>query len=166
MSEHTYHSPDDQYLETPPGSGYEHTDADVGAMVKFGFWLGISVIAVMIGLAGAFAFLKRSSLEDPATKRYPLAADTGLRLPPQPRLQQSPANEIYEFRVEQNTLLNAYGWKDKAAGVVHIPIADAMKLTVDRGLPSRESQGAASAPAVSLMPSDASAGRMMERRRQ
>ena len=166
MSEHTNHSPDDQYLETPPGAGYEHTDADVGAMVKFGFWLGVSIIVVMIGVAGSFALLKRWSVEDPAKKAFPLSDATELRLPPEPRLQQSPANEIYEFRLEQNRRLNEYGWYDKAAGVVHIPIADAMKLTVERGLPSREAQATPAAPATSLMPSDASSGRVMERRRQ
>ena len=41
MSEHAQHhdiaghsSADDQYLETPPGAGYEHTDANVGVMVR------------------------------------------------------------------------------------------------------------------------------------
>jgi len=165
MSEH-HHSPDDQYLETPPGAGYEHTDADVGAMVKFGFWLGISVVAVMVGIAGSYVFMKRMSVEDPQTKAYPLSEETQYRLPPEPRLQQSPANDIYDFKVEQNKTLTEYGWKDKAAGVVHIPIADAMKLTLERGLPSRESQASSAPPASSLMPSDASAGRVMERRRQ
>ena len=166
MSEHTHHSPDDQYLETPPGAGYEHTDADVGAMVKFGFWLGISIVAVMVGIAGSYVFMKRMSAQDPQTKAYPLSDDTQFRLPPEPRLQQSPANDVYEFKLEQGKALTEYGWKDKAAGVVHIPIADAMKLTLERGLPSRETQASATPPASSLMPSDASAGRVMERRRQ
>jgi len=41
-----------------------------------------------------------------------------------------------------------------------------MKLTVERGLPSREAQPAAGPLPSSMMPSDASAGRVMERRRQ
>ena len=40
MAQHAHHgavahqTPDDQYLETPPGAGYEHTDAHVGPMIK------------------------------------------------------------------------------------------------------------------------------------
>jgi hypothetical protein len=79
-------------------------------------------------------------------------------------LQRFPANEIFEFRQRENRELTSYGWIDRSAGTVRIPIADAMRLTVERGLPTR----AATAPtdaAPSLMPSDSSSGRVMERRR-
>ena len=32
-------TPDDEYLGTPEGSSYEHTDANVWLIAKFGFWL-------------------------------------------------------------------------------------------------------------------------------
>ena len=54
---------------------------------------------------------------------------------------------------------------NKEAGIVHIPIEDAMRLTVERGLPSRTPDGG-QPRTPGLMPSDASAGRVMERRRQ
>ena len=38
MAEHAHRSPDDQYLETPPGAGYEHTDASIAPLVHFAFW--------------------------------------------------------------------------------------------------------------------------------
>ena len=34
-------------------------------------------------------------------------------------------------------MLGSYGWVDKNAGVVRIPIDAAMKLTLERGLPAR-----------------------------
>ena len=34
-------------------------------------------------------------------------------------------------------MLNGYSWVDRNAGVVRIPIDEAMKLTVQRGLPAR-----------------------------
>ena len=34
-------------------------------------------------------------------------------------------------------MLDSYGWVDKNAGVVRIPIDEAMKLTLERGLPAR-----------------------------
>ena len=36
---------------------------------------------------------------------YPLAVGQEERLPPAPRLQQFPQNEIYQFRIDENALL-------------------------------------------------------------
>jgi len=38
---------------------------------------------------------------------------------------------------EQRTL-TTYGWVDRNAGIVRIPIDEAMRLTTQRGLPARE----------------------------
>ena len=84
-------------------------------------------------------------------------------------LQAQPANEIYEFRLRERAELDGYSWVDRNAGTVRIPIAEAMRLTVERGLPSRPVDGAAagvSAETSTLTPTDASAGRTLERRRQ
>jgi hypothetical protein len=35
-------------------------------------------------------------------------------------------------------MLSSYGWLDRNAGVVRIPIDRAMKMTVERGLPVRQ----------------------------
>jgi hypothetical protein len=52
-------------------------------------------------------------------------------------LQIAPREDLREVRAREDALLNGYQWVDKAAGVVRIPIADAMRLTVERGLPVR-----------------------------
>jgi len=160
-----HHSADDQYLETPPGSSYEHTDASVGVMVKFGFWLIVSAIIVHVGLALMYELLIRQSAERVETKQYPMAVGQAPRLPAAPRLQQSPGNEIYDFRTKENEELSSYGWVDQNAGTVHIPIEDAMRLILERGLPSRAQDASAPAGAPGMMPSDASSGRVLERRR-
>jgi hypothetical protein len=51
-------------------------------------------------------------------------------------------------------------------GTVHIPIAEAMRLTVERGLPSRAQDGAQPAAPAGMMPADSSSGRTMLQRRQ
>jgi len=96
---------------------------------------------------------------------YPLASTTDARLPPEPRLQQFPRNEYYQFHVTEQQKLESYGWVNKDAGIVHIPIEDAMRLTLERGL-LQSSQEQAQPETPGLMPSDASSGRVMERRRQ
>ena len=59
MAEHA-RTADDQYLETPPGSTYEHTDAQVGPMVKFAIWLVVSAVIVVVGLAAMYLLLVRA----------------------------------------------------------------------------------------------------------
>ena len=75
--------------------------------------------------------------ENTGAPEFPLAIEQGARLPAGPRLQAKPANEIYDFRLRESAELDGYSWVDKGAGTVRIPIAEAMRLTVERGLPSR-----------------------------
>lgn len=165
MAEHTtgHVSADDQYLETPPGAGYEHTDASTWIIVKFLVWLLVSAAVIHVGLGFFYELLIQQSAQtgEPA---YPLAQQD--RLPPPPRLQQEPARDLRQFRGDEDALLHRYGWMNKNAGIAHIPIEEAMRLTVERGLPSRPQDAAQPGAEPGLMASDASAGRMMERRRQ
>jgi len=160
-------SPDDEYAETPAGSSYEHTDANVRIIVKFLIWLAVSAVVIHVGLGLMYQVLIQRSMA--TEQRYPLAVGQGERLPPAPRLQQFPRNEFYRFRLDEQSLLGRYGWINRDAGIVHIPIEEAMRLTVDRDLltsvPPPET-GARPATAPGLMPADASSGRTMERRRQ
>ena len=43
-------------------------------------------------------------------------------------------------------MLDGYRWVDRNNGIVRIPVDDAMKLTLQRGLPSRRQAPAAAAP--------------------
>ena len=56
---------------------------------------------------------------------------------PAPRLETYPAGDLQRVRQREDSILNAYGWIDRQAGVAHIPIERAMELTVQRGLPVR-----------------------------
>jgi hypothetical protein len=154
---------DVQYMSTPEGAGYEHTDANVWQIVKFGIWLLLTAIVVHFGLGGMYVMLKKQS--EVTEQPYPLASTTEARLPPAPRLQQFPRNEYYEHYVAEQRKLESYGWVNKDAGVVHIPIEDAMRLTLERGVLQTAPQPA-QLETPGLMPSDSSSGRVMERRRQ
>ena len=59
-------------------------------------------------------------------------------MPPEPRLQTNPRQDLRDLRAARRRVLKSYGWVDKNAGVVRIPIDEAMKLTVERGLPARQ----------------------------
>jgi hypothetical protein len=70
--------------------------------------------------------------------QYPLALAQEKRVPPEPRLQTDPRQDLADLRAKEDETLNSYGWVDRNAGVVHIPIDEAIKLTLARGLPARE----------------------------
>jgi hypothetical protein len=159
-------SADDEYLNPASGSGHEHTDAEVWQIVQYALWLAVLAILVHVAMWFTFELFERMSTNT-GPAEYPLAIEQGARLPSGPRLQAIPANEIYQFRLRESAALDGYAWTDKAAGKVRIPVSEAMRLTVERGLPVRTGEGAGQAgEASSMMPTDASAGRVMERRRQ
>ena len=169
MADHAaghHSSPDDEYAFTPEGASYEHTDAAVAPVAKFLFWLFVAAIATHFGLAGVYKLMIDQGIQAEAgERRYPLAASEETRLPPVPRLQQFPRNELYTFTRDERSRLTSYGWENKAAGTVHIPIAEAMRLTVERGLPVQEADPAQAAT-LGMMPADSSSGRTLEKRRQ
>jgi hypothetical protein len=160
-------SADDEYLNPPSGSGHEHTDANVSMIVQFAIWLTASAVIVHILMWFTFAVFANVR-ENRGAPEYPLAISQAPRLPSGARLQTRPANEIYDFRLRENATLEGYSWVDKEAGTVRIPISEAMRLTVERGLPSRtdEAAGGGQGDGSALLPTDASAGRTLERRRQ
>jgi len=155
-----------EYINPESGSGHEHTDANVSLIVQFGLWLAVAAILTHIGVWFLFGLFV-DQREQASVPQYPLAVGVERRLPAGPRLQQFPANEIYQFRLQEGAVLDSYAWIDKSAGTVRIPVSEAMRLTIERGLPSRTAPEAGTVTETpGLMPTDASAGRTMERRRQ
>ncbi|HWI28289.1 MAG TPA: hypothetical protein VN668_15045 [Stellaceae bacterium] len=69
---------------------------------------------------------------------YPAAlADANRKqtvIPPSPLLQTAPAADLRAFRAEEEARLDSYGWVDRDKGIVHIPIARAMKEVVAKGI--------------------------------
>ena len=55
-----------------------------------------------------------------------------IREPQGPRLQTQPFKDIYLLRQAEQDKLSTYGWVDQAAGVVHLPIDEAMRIMSER----------------------------------
>src|SRR5262249_51448205 len=81
-------------------------------------------------------YAAREGKSSPA--EFPLAAQQENRLPPEPRLQTNPRQDLSDLRSQEDQILGSYGWVDKNAGTVRIPIDQAMKLALERGLPARQ----------------------------
>ncbi len=123
-------------------SQVHHETTDVNIRAILGFGLGLLVVGVAIHVAVWLLFMFFSARDTARVAlQYPLAAGQEARLPPEPRLQTNPRQDLRNFHAEEDAVLGSYGWVDRNAGVVRIPIDDAMRITVERGLPARASGG-------------------------
>jgi hypothetical protein len=55
-----------------------------------------------------------------------------------PRLLTDEPMALEELRAEEQKRLQSYGWIDEKSGIAHIPIEEAKRLILERGLPARE----------------------------
>jgi hypothetical protein len=116
-----------------------HEESDVNIRAIFGFGIGLAVAGVVISFFVWLLFQYFEARESrKVTPEFPLAAQQENRLPPEPRLQTNPRADLADLRAQEENVLETYGWVDKNASVVRIPIEEAMKLTVQRGLPARQ----------------------------
>jgi hypothetical protein len=114
---------------------HEHTDISIRGIVWFLVMLVAIVIVTDIAMWGLFKGLDTlEQRNDPFVT--PLAAPAG-QLPPEPRLQTTPWQDLRQFRADERKQLDSYGWADQKAGIGHIPIERAKELLLQRGLPSR-----------------------------
>jgi hypothetical protein len=128
---------------------HEPNTVNVPAVVTFLVALAAAIVVVVLLLRGLLVYFDTRKVEE-APPRSPLA--TGVRLPPEPRLQgapgsvSSPTEDIKRFREQESRMLNSYGWIDRQNGVIRIPIGRAKELIEQRGLPATPptaAQGAA-----------------------
>jgi hypothetical protein len=149
------HEHEVEYGPNPSGATYEHTDIDPSIGYRFGLWLAVAMVVSAALVYGAFWYFHTSEVaRDAEVRQFPLAAGA-VKDPPPPRLQTQPFKDIYQLREGEARRLETYGWVDKEAGIVRMPIERAMELVVERGLPAR----AGSSNDVGRVVMDSSAGR-------
>jgi hypothetical protein len=172
-----------------PDVRHELSDVRIKPIIYFG--VGLVVAAVIIHLAIAGLFKAFEAREDRIEgKQSPLAAERQ-RIPPEPRLYlaprvlgqprpdvvtESPMQEYKKLRAEEDARLNDYNWVDQNAGVVTIPINEAKRLVIQRGLlvsrpaPAQSGGGPAAVTegqgqgSREELPSDSSGGQKTEKR--
>ena len=135
MSDHRTHL---DSIEQPTVH-HEETDINIRAVFGSGAALLVVALAVFLAVWGLFTYFDSRAARDygPAS---PLATGEA-RLPPEPRLQVNPREDAAEFHAQEDAILDGYTWVNREAGTVRIPIAEAMKATVQKGLPVRRSSG-------------------------
>ena len=115
---------------------HEESDVNIRAILAFGAGLMLvtAIICFLLWLLFGY-FVSREARS--GAREFPLAVEQQNRTPPEPRLQTNPKEELRALQARDEALLKSYGWADKDAGIARIPIEEAMKLTVQRGLPAR-----------------------------
>jgi hypothetical protein len=108
--------------------GYETTDVALNVLVRWGGYLFIFIAIMSIA---SFAVYKVFAPSVPE----PVNIATRPKLPrgESPVLQPLPFRDMKDFRREEETRLTKYGWVDKNAGIVHIPVDRAIDLVAERG---------------------------------
>jgi hypothetical protein len=134
-----------------PGAGYEQRDASIPALLKFGFWMAVVIVVTMVAMKYTFNYMDRTQTVSPSATATAFVRPR--ELPPSPRLQAEPRQELRDYCAAQERELNTYGWVDQRLRVVHIPINQAMDLVLKNGLPIRASAptGAAAVPVPPAM---------------
>jgi hypothetical protein len=146
------HSPDSGH------GGYETSDAHLGAIVKFLFWLFLGtavVLFAMYGLVQAYLLMPTPGSD---VELHPLATER--QIPNEPRLEaqrgevrnihgnlNSEADEPYfnrkmarQWNEQWKEELSTYEYVDQQAGVARVPIERAMEMKLKQGFPTAKSK--------------------------
>lgn len=108
-------------------AGYERRDLNVRAVAWFIAGLAAALFGILIILDSFQASLGGSHSSRVTHPPHH----------PAPQLQASPGNAA-AWRKAQEDALNRCRWVDRKAGIIEIPIEQAMELLTVRGLPARQ----------------------------
>jgi hypothetical protein len=133
---------------------HETTDANLTGVEKLIAVVVVFLAATAVAMWLVFDFFfARQAGQD--VKPPAVANRQGDRLPPLPRLQTTPYADLAKFRQAEAAAVTSYAWVDKANGIVQVPVARAIELIAEQGLPAF---APAVTPAVEVAPAGANAG--------
>lgn len=148
--------PQAKYGTTQPA--YEVADAKIRPL----FFFGIVLFTVAIAVTGLLFLMYMYKERQMARDEFPMSRIpdlTSVELPPPPRLQISEMKDLRAMREEENKILTTYEM-DLATSRSRIPVADAMNLLVQRGMPTLPATAALDT--ATTQPEDSSSGRTGE----
>jgi hypothetical protein len=136
---HQPHATHPAHAADHPEIHHEESDVNIRGVLIFGGALIVAAIVIHLVVGLLFKYFDIREARQ-ATPEYPLAAAQENRLPPEPRLQTNPRQDLADLRAREDEALAGYSWVDRNAGIVRIPIEEAIKKTLERGLPARTEQ--------------------------
>ena len=94
------------------------------------YWLHVVATFVIVRFLDTGLTDRLAARTEPAS---PLAATYGDKEPPAPRLQNDPRGDLATLHAREAKQLETYGWVDKQAGRVRIPVDRALQLLAEDG---------------------------------
>jgi hypothetical protein len=124
----------DSHVTEHPVVGHEENTVQLKPVILFAIILVLVSAFSFAGVWFMLDFLEKNQAKHD-TQLSPLADPNPL--PPAPRLQVSSGQDLKHTRQTEDAILSTYHWVDKEAGVVGMPVEQAIKLLAERGLPTR-----------------------------
>ncbi len=144
--------------ETLPHGEVRHEARDASIRGVFLTAAGLAITVIVVALVSRVVFENlQARLQRAQPPPLPLAAEAHGQLPAPPRLEGLDPNEVLrnlhgvsrDYAAAEREL-QALGWVDRQAGVVRLPIEQAMKLMVEEQLvPSHSAETARQQPSSS-----------------
>jgi hypothetical protein len=132
----------DEDKERSASKAFETRDIKVRPLVVFAAGLAVVGVVVYLVVFVLFRlFSGEAAKEDVQLAPFSLSkpeAPAEERLPPEPRIQANPAADLKVLRQQEDAVLTTYGWVDRQAGIVRVPIDVAMTQVLAEGLPVRQ----------------------------
>jgi hypothetical protein len=132
-----------------PAVGHETTDASLGGVERF-MVVTILFLAIAFGLMWLMYsyFWGRENALD--VQPSPVIPREGDRMPPLPRLQTRPEQDLATLRGTQQQVLDVWEWVDRERGIARIPVSRALEIVAERGVPTPPASAAAAAMAAAV----------------
>ena len=147
-TKHIHYSDDDL---VNPETHHEESDVNVRALLWFFvIFVVVSVIAhfALTGMYGVLSRMEKARAgetltqmpraadatvpkDQPLLQPFPSKAEEGVIAP----YRNTPVTDLRDMRKAEQEGLTTYGWVDQQKGVVRMPIPEAKKVVVQRGLP-------------------------------
>jgi hypothetical protein len=139
-----HHSPEEMHNDDV---AHEESDIDIRALVLSAVGMAVVVGMTAVLMWGLFGFLEeQAKANDPVLSPLAVPATamptTTTASPyfggaPSPKLMTNEPGMLEQVREAEQQLLHGYGWVDEKAGIARMPIDEAKKLILQRGLPVR-----------------------------
>jgi hypothetical protein len=98
--------------------------------------LFMAVALVLGGVAWLLSGYRQHAQQPPLSE-----LESQRLLPPEPRLQANPRQAGEAQLARQRVHLDSFGWVDREHHIVHLPLAQARQLMLERGWPAPEDDG-------------------------
>jgi hypothetical protein len=117
---------------SPNGSGHEHSEVSVRMLVVSLFTLLVGTFLVCLLVIAIFKYFHTVNRVEQTAK------EAQQQIPPEPRVEERPYEQLVTVRAREERILNSYAWVDKKEGTVRIPVSQAIDELAKKGLPSHD----------------------------